>query len=174
MILRDGLTPVAARMQLGLAASVMVNHVLQSQWVLVSPCDPLTIGGAPVVLFVVALVARQIPRGGARNTQSDAAVLCLLFHLRSSLFIGGRGFPNPVSSNCMLPVACTIAGSDSAGGSLCRDQLPGRYAFLRLVETRSREQGDGAAALLNHADSVVVRIHNEQVPVPVYRHTVRR
>ena len=74
MILRDGLTPVAAGMLLGLAASLAVNRVLQSQLVGVSPYDPLTMGGAPVVLLVVALVACQIPARRAMNVDPVVAL----------------------------------------------------------------------------------------------------
>ncbi len=74
MILRDGLTPVAAGMLLGVAASFAVNRVLQSQLVGVSPYDPLTIGGAPVVLLVVALVACQIPARRAMNVDPVVAL----------------------------------------------------------------------------------------------------
>ena len=48
-------------MILGLAASLAVNRILQSQLVGVSPYDPVTMAGAPVVLIVVALLACQIP-----------------------------------------------------------------------------------------------------------------
>jgi putative ABC transport system permease protein len=74
MILRDGLTPVAAGMLLGLAASLAVNRVLQSQLVGVSPYDPLTMGGAPVVLLVVALLACQIPARRAMNVDPVVAL----------------------------------------------------------------------------------------------------
>ena len=46
---------------LGLAASLAVNRVLQSQLVGVSPNDPVTMAGAPVILILVALLACQIP-----------------------------------------------------------------------------------------------------------------
>jgi putative ABC transport system permease protein len=74
MILHDGLTPVAAGMLLGLAASLAVNRVLQSQLVGVSPYDPLTMGGAPAVLLVVALGACQIPARRAMNVDPVVAL----------------------------------------------------------------------------------------------------
>ena len=61
MVLREGMLPVAMGMLLGLAASFAVNRILQSQLVGVSPYDPMTMAGAPVVLIVVALLACQIP-----------------------------------------------------------------------------------------------------------------
>ena len=74
MILRDGLTPVAVGMLLGLAASLAVNRVLQSQLVGVSPYDPLTMASAPVVLLAVALVACQIPARRAMNVDPVVAL----------------------------------------------------------------------------------------------------
>jgi len=74
MILRDGLKPVAAGVLLGLAASLAVNRVLESQLVGVSPYDPLTMGGAPAVLLVVALVACQIPARRAMNVDPVVAL----------------------------------------------------------------------------------------------------
>lgn len=61
MILREGMAPVAIGLFAGLAASLAVNRVLQSQLVGVSPYDPATMIGAPLVLVVVALVACQRP-----------------------------------------------------------------------------------------------------------------
>ncbi len=61
MILREGMVPVAMGIIFGLAASFAVNRILQSQLVGVSPYDPITMTGAPVVLVVVALLASQIP-----------------------------------------------------------------------------------------------------------------
>ncbi len=72
MVLRDGMLPVATGMIAGLAASLAVNRILQSQLVGVSPYDPLTMTGAPVVLIVVALVACQIP--ARRAMRVDPAV----------------------------------------------------------------------------------------------------
>ncbi len=61
MVLRDGMWPVAIGMILGLAASLGVNRILQSQLVGVPPDDPITMACAPVVLILVALLACQIP-----------------------------------------------------------------------------------------------------------------
>jgi putative ABC transport system permease protein len=72
MILRDGMLPVATGMVLGLAASLAVNRILQSQLVAVSPYDPVTIAGTPVVLIFVALLACQIP--ARRAMKVDPAV----------------------------------------------------------------------------------------------------
>jgi putative ABC transport system permease protein len=61
MILREGMTPVAVGLFAGVAASLGVNRVLRSQLVGVSPYDPVTMVGAPLVLMVVALVACYLP-----------------------------------------------------------------------------------------------------------------
>jgi putative ABC transport system permease protein len=74
MIAREGLWPVATGLLLGLAVSVAVNRLLQSQLVGVSPYDPATMVGAPVVLIIVAMVACQIP---ARRAMSVDPVVAL-------------------------------------------------------------------------------------------------
>jgi predicted permease len=61
LILSEGMTPVAVGVLLGLAASVALNRLLQSQLVGVSPDDPLTIAGAPALLMIVALFASLVP-----------------------------------------------------------------------------------------------------------------
>jgi putative ABC transport system permease protein len=61
LILREGMWPVAVGVVAGLASSIGVNRLLQSQLVGVSPYDPVTMAAAPLLLIVVALVAVQIP-----------------------------------------------------------------------------------------------------------------
>ena len=65
MVLRDGMLPVAIGMILGLAASLAVNRILQSQLVGVSPYDPVTMAGSPVVLILVA--SARLPCSGAEG-----------------------------------------------------------------------------------------------------------
>ncbi len=74
MILRDGMSPVAIGLILGLAASFAVNRILQSQLVGVSPYDPVTMAGAPVVLILVALLACQIPARRAMHVDPAVAL----------------------------------------------------------------------------------------------------
>ena len=74
MVLRDGMSPVAIGTLLGLAGSLAVNRILQSQLVGVSPYDPATMAGASVVLIVVALVACQIPARRAMNVDPVVAL----------------------------------------------------------------------------------------------------
>lgn len=74
MILREGLRPVAMGLVFGLAGSLGVNRVLQSQLVGVSPYDPLTMTAAPVVLIVVAVAACRIPARRAMRVDPVVAL----------------------------------------------------------------------------------------------------
>jgi ABC-type antimicrobial peptide transport system permease subunit len=74
MVLRDGILPVAIGMIVGLGASLAVNRILQSQLVGVSPYDPITMAGAPVVLILVALPACLIPARRAMNVDPAVAL----------------------------------------------------------------------------------------------------
>ena len=74
MVLREGMLPVAIGMILGLAASLAVNRILQSQLVGVSPYDPATMASAPVLLIVVALLACQIPARRAMHVDPVVAL----------------------------------------------------------------------------------------------------
>jgi putative ABC transport system permease protein len=72
MVLREGMVPVAIGLGLGLALSFAVNRILQSQLVGVSPYDPVTMTGGPMVLVIVALFACQMP--ARRATKVDPVV----------------------------------------------------------------------------------------------------
>jgi putative ABC transport system permease protein len=61
LVLFEGMVPVAAGLVIGLAASLGVNRVLQSQLVGVSPYDALTLTVAPLVLISVALFGCLVP-----------------------------------------------------------------------------------------------------------------
>jgi predicted permease len=74
MILREGMSPVALGLLLGLAAAVAVNRILQSQLVGVSPYDLATLTGAPVLLIVIALVACHIPARRAMQVEPVVAL----------------------------------------------------------------------------------------------------
>jgi predicted permease len=74
MVLRDGMWPVAIGMILGLAASLAVNRILQSQLVGVSSYDPITMAATPVVLIIVARLACQIPARRAMNVDPAVAL----------------------------------------------------------------------------------------------------
>ena len=72
MVLRDGMWPGTIGMILGLAGSLAVNRILRSQLVGLSPYDPVTMAGAPVVLILVALLACLIP--ARRAMRVDPAI----------------------------------------------------------------------------------------------------
>jgi putative ABC transport system permease protein len=74
MVLREGMLPVAIGLFIGLGSSFAVNRILQSQLVGVSPYDPVTIAGAPVVLMLVAFLACRIPAGRAMRTDPAIAL----------------------------------------------------------------------------------------------------
>jgi putative ABC transport system permease protein len=61
MILRDGMAPVIAGVLLGLNAALVVNRVLRSLLVGVSPDDPFTMAIVTLALIFIALLACQIP-----------------------------------------------------------------------------------------------------------------
>ena len=63
MVFQEGMRPVALGLIVGVAVSLGVNRILQSQLVGVSPYDPVTLATARAVLVLVALIAWQIRRG---------------------------------------------------------------------------------------------------------------
>ena len=74
MILQEGMLPVAIGLVVGLASSFAVNRILQSQLVGVSPYDPVTTAGAPVVLILVAFLACRIPARRATRIEPVIAL----------------------------------------------------------------------------------------------------
>jgi ABC-type antimicrobial peptide transport system permease subunit len=72
LILKEGLTPAAIGCAAGLAGSLAVNRILESQLVNVSPHDPVTIAGAIATLAGVALIASDVP--ARRATRVDPIV----------------------------------------------------------------------------------------------------
>jgi putative ABC transport system permease protein len=72
MILREGMLPVLCGMTFGLAASLVVNNILRSQLVGISPYDPVSMAGAPVALILIAVVACVVP--ARRALSIDPAV----------------------------------------------------------------------------------------------------
>jgi putative ABC transport system permease protein len=74
MILREGMLPVAIGLVVGLGSSFAVNRILRSQLVGVSPYDPVTMTGAPVVLTLIALLACRIPARRAMNVDPAVAL----------------------------------------------------------------------------------------------------
>jgi putative ABC transport system permease protein len=74
LIFSEGLRPVAVGLIAGLALSLGVNRMLQSQLVGVSPYDPVTMATAPLVLILVALMACQIPSRRAMSLDPAVAL----------------------------------------------------------------------------------------------------
>ena len=76
MLRREGMRPVMLGLIAGLAMSLGVNRLLQSQLVGVSPYDPVTIAGGSVLLVLVALLACELPISKAANTDPAIALRC--------------------------------------------------------------------------------------------------
>jgi putative ABC transport system permease protein len=76
LVLRQGLTPAVIGIAAGLTGSLVVNRILQSQLVGVSPHDPLTIAGAIVALTCVALIASHVPARRATRVDPIVALRC--------------------------------------------------------------------------------------------------
>ena len=74
MVLRDGMAPVAVGVIAGLAASLGVNRLLQSQLVGVSPSDAVSMAGASLGLLLVALFACLNPARRAMNVAPAVAL----------------------------------------------------------------------------------------------------
>jgi predicted permease len=74
MVLHDGMLPVAIGTIIGLAASLALIRILQSQFAGVSSYDPVTMTVAPVVLIVSALLACLIPARRAMRVDPAGAL----------------------------------------------------------------------------------------------------
>jgi putative ABC transport system permease protein len=74
LILADALMPVFAGLAIGLAGSLAVNRILQSQLVAVSPYDALTLTIAPLVLVAVAILGCVSPVRGALRIDPAGAL----------------------------------------------------------------------------------------------------
>ncbi|HEX5226836.1 MAG TPA: FtsX-like permease family protein [Bryobacteraceae bacterium] len=74
MILRDGMLPAAIGTIVGLASSLAINRILESQLVGVLPYDPATLSIAPALLAIVALLACQIPARRAMHVDPAVAL----------------------------------------------------------------------------------------------------
>ncbi|MGH9159308.1 MAG: ABC transporter permease, partial [Vicinamibacteraceae bacterium] len=74
LVLRQGLALTAAGAALGLAAALVGGRFVQSLLFGISPADPLTLAGVPLVLVVVALAACYIPAQRATRTDLVAVL----------------------------------------------------------------------------------------------------
>lgn len=76
LVLREGLTPVALGLGVGIAGSLAVGRAIESLLFEVRPGDPLTIAGVSALLAVVAVVACAIP--ARRATAAGLATMLRL------------------------------------------------------------------------------------------------
>src|SRR5262249_38751223 len=74
MMLFEGLRPVMIGLAFGVAASFAVNRILQAQLVGVSPYDPMTMAGAPLLLIAIALLVGYIPARAAMRVDPAIAL----------------------------------------------------------------------------------------------------
>jgi putative ABC transport system permease protein len=72
LMVRQGMTPVAVGLAIGLAGALLVTRVLRSLLFEVSVTDPVTFVGVAALLGAVALVASYLP--SRRATRVDPAV----------------------------------------------------------------------------------------------------
>ena len=74
MILRQGLTPVAAGLVTGLGISLVIGRLMESLLFNVKAADPMTIGAVVFVVTIVALLACFIPSRRASRVDPMAAL----------------------------------------------------------------------------------------------------
>ena len=72
LVLGRGLVLVAVGLAVGLAFALSVSHLLANLLFTVSPVDPLTFVGVPLLLGVMALAASYVP--AFRATRIDPAI----------------------------------------------------------------------------------------------------
>ena len=70
----EGSSPVLAGLALGVAASLAVNGVRESQLVGVSPSGPLALAAAPPILVFAALLGCPLPARGAVRVDPATAL----------------------------------------------------------------------------------------------------
>jgi predicted permease len=76
MVLRQGMKLVLIGTGLGLAASLAVTRVIERQLFDVTPTDPVTFIGAPILLLIVALAACFAPARRATKVDPLVALRC--------------------------------------------------------------------------------------------------
>jgi putative ABC transport system permease protein len=65
MVIREGMSLVLAGVLIGFAAAALVGRLLSRMLFGVSASDPLSLGGAALVLSAIALFACYLPARGA-------------------------------------------------------------------------------------------------------------
>jgi putative ABC transport system permease protein len=76
LVLRQGMTPVAVGLMIGVAAALLVGRVIRGLLFEIQPSDPATIGGVMVTLLIVGVLACLMP---ARRAAATDAVSALRF-----------------------------------------------------------------------------------------------
>src|SRR5262249_41973414 len=76
MVLTQGMKLVLIGAGLGLAASFAVTRVIASQLFGVTPTDPVTCIGAPIILLIVAMLACYAPARRATRVDPLVALRC--------------------------------------------------------------------------------------------------
>lgn len=74
LVLRQGMVPLAIGLTAGLATSLVVNRVLKSMLVEVSPADPATLVAASAVLITAAILGCAIPARRAMRVDPVVAL----------------------------------------------------------------------------------------------------
>jgi putative ABC transport system permease protein len=74
MVLGHSLKLAVAGLVIGLLLAVQANRVLRSLLYEISPADPLTLGGASVLLLVFALLASYLPARRASRVDPMVAL----------------------------------------------------------------------------------------------------
>jgi putative ABC transport system permease protein len=74
LVLREGVAPAALGIALGLAGAALAARLVAKLLFAVGPTDPLTLGGAAVLLLGVAALASAIPASRALRVQPSVAL----------------------------------------------------------------------------------------------------
>jgi ABC-type antimicrobial peptide transport system permease subunit len=74
MLVREGMAPVAAGASAGAAASLLAARAIRSLLFGVTPLDPISLAGAPLLLAAVALLACYLPARRALDVDPIVAL----------------------------------------------------------------------------------------------------
>jgi ABC-type antimicrobial peptide transport system permease subunit len=74
LVLREAMSTTAVGLAIGLALGVLLGVGMSSVIYQVSPYDPITLGGATVLLAVASIVASLIPARRAAGVEPMAAL----------------------------------------------------------------------------------------------------
>jgi ABC-type antimicrobial peptide transport system permease subunit len=74
LMLKRGLTPVGIGMAIGFGAALIIGRLIARALYGISGADPLSIGGAALMLFAVAFVACYLPAVAASRVDPLTAL----------------------------------------------------------------------------------------------------